>query len=101
MFSVDLLVGAIVLGMLLGSIAGYSGGIVDDLISRVVDVLMAFPGILLAIALVLCQRPVADALAGWRFNQELTLLTLGLIGMVVYGCAVFVPIGWRVLVVRR
>ena len=62
---------------------------------------IAFAGIVLAAALVLCQRPVADALAGWRFNQELTLLTLGLIGMVVYGCAVFVPIGWRVLVVRR
>jgi len=39
-------------GMLLGSTAGYFGGRVDDVISRVIDVLMAFPGILLAIALV-------------------------------------------------
>ena len=44
-------------GMALGSIAGYFGGVVDDAISRVVDVLMAFPGILLAIALVAVLGP--------------------------------------------
>jgi peptide/nickel transport system permease protein len=45
------------LGVLLGSIAGYFGGWVDDAISRSVDVLMAFPGILLAIALVAVLGP--------------------------------------------
>jgi peptide/nickel transport system permease protein len=60
-----------VLGMLLGSLAGYVGGIVDDLISRVVDVLMAFPGILLAIALVAVLGPsltnvvLALSIIGW------------------------------------
>ncbi len=44
-------------GMFFGSIAGYFGGVVDDAISRVVDVLMAFPGILLAIALVAVLGP--------------------------------------------
>src|SRR6187399_900142 len=44
-------------GMLLGSMAGYFGGWVDDAISRSVDVLMAFPGILLAIALVAVLGP--------------------------------------------
>ena len=44
-------------GMLFGSIAGYFGGRVDDIISRVIDVLMAFPGILLAIALVAVLGP--------------------------------------------
>ena len=44
-------------GVLLGSIAGYFGGWVDDAISRSVDVLMAFPGILLAIALVAVLGP--------------------------------------------
>src|SRR5262245_53467566 len=39
-------------GTLLGAVAGYWGGLVDDLISRVTDTLLAFPGILLAIALV-------------------------------------------------
>jgi peptide/nickel transport system permease protein len=60
-----------VIGMLLGSIAGYLGGLVDDLISRVVDVLMAFPGILLAIALVAVLGPsltnvvLALSIIGW------------------------------------
>jgi len=58
-------------GMLLGSIAGYFGGRIDDLISRVIDVLMAFPGILLAIALVAVLGPsltnvvLALSLIGW------------------------------------
>ena len=55
----------------LGSIAGYFGGRVDDVISRVVDVLMAFPGILLAIALVAVLGPsltnvvLALSVIGW------------------------------------
>ena len=58
-------------GMLLGSIAGYFGGYVDDLISRLIDVLMAFPGILLAIALVAVLGPglsnvvLALSVIGW------------------------------------
>lgn len=58
-------------GMFFGSIAGYFGGRVDDVISRVVDVLMAFPGILLAIALVAVLGPslanvvLALSVIGW------------------------------------
>lgn len=44
-------------GTLLGAIAGYFGGWIDDLISRIVDTLMAFPGLLLAIALVAVLGP--------------------------------------------
>lgn len=44
-------------GTLLGAVAGYVGGRVDDLISRVIDVLLAFPGLLLAIALVAVLGP--------------------------------------------
>jgi peptide/nickel transport system permease protein len=58
-------------GMLFGSIAGYFGGRVDDVISRVIDILMAFPGILLAIALVAVLGPslvnvvLALSIIGW------------------------------------
>lgn len=38
-------------GILLGSIAGYFGGATDNLIMRVMDVLQAIPGIVLAIAI--------------------------------------------------
>jgi peptide/nickel transport system permease protein len=60
-----------VLGVLLGSIAGYFGGWLDDVISRTIDVLLAFPGILLAIALVAVLGPslsnvvMALSVIGW------------------------------------
>jgi peptide/nickel transport system permease protein len=59
------------IGMTLGSIAGYFGGGIDDLISRLIDILMAFPGILLAIALVAVLGPsltnvvLALSVIGW------------------------------------
>lgn len=40
-----------VTGLVLGTIAGFVGGIVDAAISRVIDILLAFPGLLLALAL--------------------------------------------------
>ena len=46
-----------VIGTLLGTVAGYFGGVVDDVIGRVIDVLLAFPGLLLAIALVAVLGP--------------------------------------------
>ncbi|HET7501282.1 MAG TPA: ABC transporter permease [Kofleriaceae bacterium] len=41
-----------VLGLSIGTIAGWFGGAVDEVVMRLVDVLMAFPGILLNIAIV-------------------------------------------------
>ncbi len=61
-------------GMLFGSIAGYFGGPIDDVISRVIDILMAFPGILLAIALVAVLGP----------NLVNVVLALSIIGWVGY-----------------
>lgn len=40
------------IGVLIGVFAGYFGGIVDTLLSRLIDILLAFPGLLLAIAVV-------------------------------------------------
>ena len=54
---VSLLVGVTVaglsaaLGLLIGGIAGYAGGRIDELMMRAIDILLAFPGILLAIGL--------------------------------------------------
>jgi len=48
---------AIIIGGLLGAISGFLGGWVDNLIMRCMDVLMAFPGILLAIAIVAVLGP--------------------------------------------
>ncbi len=48
---------AIIVGGLLGATAGFLGGWVDDLIMRSLDVLMAFPSLLLAIAIVAVLGP--------------------------------------------
>ncbi len=56
---VSLLVGfgavtfAIFIGTVLGAIAGYAGGWMDNVIMRFMDVLLAFPALLLAIAIIM------------------------------------------------
>ena len=48
---------ALVIGVFLGILSGYYGGIWDMLIMRVMDVMLAFPSILLAIAIVAILGP--------------------------------------------
>jgi len=43
---------ALAIGILLGLIAGYYGGVLDEIIMRVVDVFLTFPGLILAMAIV-------------------------------------------------
>ena len=68
-FSVVIL--ASLVGIALGAISGYFGGWMDTIIMRVTDILLAFPGILLAIALVAVLGPsinnviLALAIIGW------------------------------------
>jgi peptide/nickel transport system permease protein len=72
-FAVGLTVVSIsaVVGTILGAVAGYFGGLLDDAISRVVDTLLAFPGLLLSIALVAVLGPsltnvlLALTVVGW------------------------------------
>lgn len=59
------------IGLTIGSISGYFGGWTDQLLMRLVDILMAFPGILLAIAFTAVLGPGLDnvilalCLIGW------------------------------------
>jgi peptide/nickel transport system permease protein len=48
---------AIVIGSFLGAISGYAGGRLDNVVMRVMDVLLAFPALLLAIAIVTVLGP--------------------------------------------
>lgn len=50
-------IGSVVVGSLLGIIAGYYGRWVDTIISRIFDIMLAFPSILLAIAVVSVLGP--------------------------------------------
>ncbi|HEY7320969.1 MAG TPA: ABC transporter permease [Candidatus Binatia bacterium] len=59
------------IGLIIGSLSGYFGGWADQLLMRIVDILMAFPGILLAIAFTAVLGPGLDhvilalCLIGW------------------------------------
>jgi peptide/nickel transport system permease protein len=70
-FSVVLI--ASIIGISLGAIAGYFGGAVDTAVMRLSDILLAFPGILLAIALVAVLGPSLN-------NVILALSTIGWVG---------------------
>jgi peptide/nickel transport system permease protein len=70
-FSVVLL--ASLIGVTLGAISGYFGGFIDSIVMRISDVLLAFPGILLAIALVAVLGPSLN-------NVILALATIGWVG---------------------
>jgi len=76
---VSLFVGVAVVGVsasagtLIGALAGYVGGRLDQAVGRLMDVLMAFPGILLAIALVAVLGPNLR-------NVVLALVTIGWVG---------------------
>jgi len=58
-FKVGLAVIGIVLaiGIVLGSLAGYFGGIVDEIIMRVTDIFLAFPALILAMAITAALGP--------------------------------------------
>jgi len=68
---VSAVVASVSIGLLVGAIAGYAGGATDFWLMRLVDVLLAFPGILLAIALAAVLGPglpnvvLALTLVGW------------------------------------
>lgn len=64
-----------VVGLFLGAIAGYFGGLADDIIMRIMDVLQSIPGILLAITI--------SVVLGPGFFNTLLALSIGGIAM---GC---------------
>ncbi len=57
-------------GVFLGLIAGYYGGISDEITMRVVDILLAFPGLVLALA-------IAGILGPGLFNVMFALAVVG------------------------
>ncbi len=62
---------SLIIGISLGLTAGYIGGIADEVIMRICDIFLAFPGILLAIALMSIMEPslnnviIALSIMGW------------------------------------
>lgn len=48
---------SLILGLIIGSASGYFGGFIDNLFMRIADILLAFPGILLAIGITAVLGP--------------------------------------------
>lgn len=65
---------AIVIGGIIGALAGYAGGKLDNLLMRFMDVLLAFPALLLAIAIV-------TVLGSGLLNAQ---LAIGIVAIPVY-----------------
>ncbi|MBO7701216.1 MAG: ABC transporter permease [Eubacteriaceae bacterium] len=72
--AVTLVVITFLVGTALGMLAGYFGGWVDSLVMRLADILLAFPQMVLAIA-------VAGILGGGMFNA---MLAMGITGWTLY-----------------
>lgn len=68
---------AVVLGVLMGIIAGYFGGWVDSLIARAMDVFLAFPLLVFAIALVAVIPNSAFGLSGNTLRVLLLIFIIG------------------------
>jgi peptide/nickel transport system permease protein len=68
---------SLAIGLIVGSLSGYCGGWIDQLVMRLVDILLAFPGILLAIAFTAVLGPgldhviIALCLIGWTSYARL------------------------------
>jgi peptide/nickel transport system permease protein len=48
---------AIIAGTLIGAVSGYAGGWIDNVVMRIMDIMLAFPSLLLAIAIVAILGP--------------------------------------------
>ncbi len=65
---------SLVIGGLLGAVSGYMGGMVDAVIMRVMDILMAIPGILMAVC-------ISAALGGGVWQTALAIAVAGIAGV--------------------
>jgi peptide/nickel transport system permease protein len=71
--SIVALVGAIVvpIGLLMGTVSGYAGGVLDKVLMRITDIFLAFPRLILALAFVAALKPgiesaiIAISLTSW------------------------------------
>jgi ABC-type dipeptide/oligopeptide/nickel transport system permease subunit len=68
---------AIVLGVVVGMIAGYFGGVVDNVLSRLMDLVLAFPVLLLSISILGVLPDTAFGLSGNNLRIALLVFIIG------------------------
>lgn len=73
-----IVVSAVAVGVVLGAVAGYLGGIVDDVVMRLTDIFLAFPALVLALAIAGALGPalttamLAVSVVWWPWYARLT-----------------------------
>lgn len=70
----EIISATLLIGLILGMVAGYYGGLIDELVMRFTDIILAFPGLILAMAFVSTLSR-----AGWR-TLDAALLSIIVIG---------------------
>jgi peptide/nickel transport system permease protein len=70
MLAIWIVAWSLLLGVIIGSIAGYFGGWIDQLFMRITDIVFAFPGLILAMA-------ISAALGRNLFNLAIALIVVG------------------------
>jgi len=99
---------ALLIGLCVGAIAGYWGGIVDAILMRFVDIMLAFPDLLLAVGIMAAIGPgfinvfLAIALVGWAGIARLTrgqVLAIKHHDFIQAGRALGLPT-WRIIIVH-
>jgi ABC-type dipeptide/oligopeptide/nickel transport system permease subunit len=68
---------AIVIGVLLGMVAGFFGGWIDSVISRIMDVFLAFPVLIFAISLIGVVQDKAFGLSGNTLHIAVLVFVIG------------------------
>ncbi|MFI8179382.1 ABC transporter permease [Actinacidiphila glaucinigra] len=71
---------SVVIGSVLGAVAGYMGGWVDSAISRLMDLLLAFPQLLFTIALVSVVPDSVWGLTGSGVRMGVLIVVIGFFG---------------------
>lgn len=67
---------SLLIGIAIGSLAAYYGGLLDEALMRFTDIIIAFPGLILAMALVLAFPTVIPVNLSFVFMAILVLMTL-------------------------
>jgi peptide/nickel transport system permease protein len=82
MISVSAMILSLLLGLSVGLAAGYYRSVVDTVISRILDVLLAFPTLLFALALlaIFNQSPSFLGMSGQTLNFAVVIFVLGFFG---------------------
>ena len=87
MISVSAMVLSLVFGLAVGIVSGYYRGAVDAVLARVLDVLLAFPTLLFALALlaIFNQSPSFLGMKGQTLNFAVVIFVLGFFGFAYLG----------------